>query len=232
MTVSESASPVDVSEQPSRRTGSRATVARLLAYLVVSVVVGVIGAIVWVLVVKLPEYTVQSDGRAFTTEEGITQVFGADAWFIGIGVVSGLLLGLLAWRWFRTLGWLAPVLGALAALAAGAVCWKVGSLLGPGPFDERLAQATAGDVVQIPLDIHTPFVFVVWVMMAELPVLIAASLLHDPEDQPHEAPNENQLVEPSDLDAPTTVGSTTSTSSPEPQAVSPVTDTRVPNAEE
>lgn len=170
-----------------RRIPNRALLTRLLAYVIVAVALGVSGAIAWVLLVDLPEYTVEEDGRAFTTQEGITQVFGSDAWFTAIGVVAGIGLGLLAWRWFRTLGWAAPVLAGVAALVSGVTCWQVGNLLGPGSFDERLAQAAAGDVVQIQLDVHAPIVLALWVMTAELPVLIAASLLHDPEDQPHDA---------------------------------------------
>lgn len=187
MTASESAGPEAAVEGPADRPKMRSRVVRVLVYLLISVALGGLGALFWVLIVRLPEYTVEADGRAFTTQEGITGVFGADAWFTGIGIVIGLVVGFLAWRWFRSLGWLAPVLAAVASVVSAVTCWQVGHLLGPGSFDERLAEASPGDIVQIPLDVHAPIVVALWVMTAELPVLIAASLLHDPEDPPPEA---------------------------------------------
>lgn len=185
--VSDAQHEADAGPSPSsaeERTGSRRGLQWMSLYVLLSVVLGAVGAVVWRLIVHLPAYTVQSDGKAVTTQAGITQVFQSDAWFAGIGAVSGLLLGLLAWRWFRTLGWLVPVLAGLAALVAGVACWQLGSLLGPGPFDQRLAAANPGDVVPIGLELHAPVALALWVMMAQLPVLIAASLLRDPEDPP------------------------------------------------
>lgn len=185
--VSDAEREVDAGLSPTsaeERAGSRRSLQWTSLHLLLSVVLGALGAVVWRLVVQLPAYTVQSDGKAVTTQAGITQVFQADAWFAGIGAVSGLLLGLLAWRWFRTLGWLVPVLAGLAALVSGVACWQLGMLLGPGPFDQRLAAANPGDLVPISLELHAPVALALWVMMAQLPVLIAASLLRDPEDPP------------------------------------------------
>ncbi|WP_051208586.1 hypothetical protein [Propionicicella superfundia] len=162
----------------------RGSIQWIALYMLAAIVLGALGAVVWVLVVRLPGYTVESDGKAVITQAGMTQVFQSDAWFAGIGAVAGLLLGLLAWNWFRTLGWIAPVLAGLAALLAGVTCWQLGSLMGPSPFDQRLATASAGDVVSVSLELHAPVALALWVMMAELPVLIAASLLRDPEDPP------------------------------------------------
>jgi hypothetical protein len=181
-----------------QRAGSRRSLQWTSLYLLLSVVLGALGAVAWRLIVQLPTYTVQSDGKAVTTQAGLTQVFQSDAWFAGIGAVSGLLLGLLAWRWFRTLGWLAPVLAGLAALVAGVACWQLGSLLGPGPFEQRLAAANPGDVVPISLELHAPVALALWVMMAQLPVLIAASFLRDPEDPPARSAGEIAAVPPVD----------------------------------
>lgn len=153
-------------------------------YLVGAAVLGVLGAVFWVLVVDLPGYVVQADGHAVTSERDLTSVFNSDAWFAAIGVVLGLGLGFIAWRWFRHLGWPMVALATAGALTAGVVCWLLGVLLGPGSFQDRLAQAAPGDFVPISLELRSPVVLALWVMMAVLPVLIGASLARDPDDAP------------------------------------------------
>ena len=59
----------------------------------------------WELVVDLPVYKIASDGAASTTERGLTEFFAGDAWFVAIGLLVGLGLGILGWRRFRDLGW-------------------------------------------------------------------------------------------------------------------------------
>lgn len=151
-------------------------------YLIGAAVLGALGAVFWVLVVDLPGYVVQADGHAVTTERDLTSVFSSDAWFACIGLVLGLGLGIIAWRWFRNLGWPMVALAAGAAVGAGLVCWFLGRLMGPGNFEERLAMAKPGDIVPVSLELRSPVVLALWVMMAVLPILLAASLARDPED--------------------------------------------------
>lgn len=172
----------DESAEQARALLHRLSAQWIALYALSTVVLGAIGAVVWRLVVQLPGYTVAGDGKAYTTQRDLAAVFAADAWFSGIGAVLGAVLGVLAWRWFRGLGWVAPVMASLAALVAGLVTWQLGSLLGPGAFDRRLAVAEQGDFVPISLELHSPVALALWVLCAVLPVLIASSLLRDPED--------------------------------------------------
>ncbi len=151
-------------------------------YLVGAAVLGALAAVFWVLVVDLPGYVVLTDGRAITTERDLTGVFTSDAWFAGIGVVLGLGVGVIAWRWFRPLGWPAVALAGAGALTAGMICWFLGSLLGPSAFQDRLAQAEPGEFVPISLELRSPVVLALWVMMAVLPVLLGSALARDPDD--------------------------------------------------
>lgn len=157
------------------------------AFLSLSVVVGALAGLWWAQVSTLPTFVVHDDFSASTTELGLSQTFSTDMWFSVIGGVCGLGLGLVAWRWFSRLGWMAAVLATVGGLAAGAVCWAVGTLSGPGPFDVRLAAASPGDVVPVQFELHSPAALAVWTMAAVLPVMLIATLARDPEIRPRDA---------------------------------------------
>ena len=142
----------------------------------VAALTGALAAVVWVRVATLPEYVVRADGTATITESGQQQFISADATFVLIGLVVGLLLGGLAWSWFKHVGWACAIIATGAGLLAGLVCWGVGELLGPGPFDARLAVAQPGDVVQVALQLRSPSALAVWAFASIAPTLFASSL--------------------------------------------------------
>jgi len=151
-----------------------------------AVIVGAFCALLWARIVHLPSYVVGKDHVAVMSEHGHTEVFAADAWFVVIGLVAGLLLGALAWSWFRSLGALVALIALGSGLLAGVVCWGIGQLLGPGSFEVRLAQANPGDSVNIAFTLHSPTALAAWGLAAVLPTLIAAVLTRD---QRPEAPD-------------------------------------------
>ena len=144
-----------------------------------SVVVGALCALLWARLVHLPAYVVGADHFAVMSEEGHTEVFASDAWFVVIGLVAGLVLGALAWSWFASLGWPVGPIATASGVVAGLLCWGVGQLLGPGAFDARVAQAAPGDEVRIAFELHTPAALAAWGAAAALPVLLAALFLGD-----------------------------------------------------
>lgn len=144
-----------------------------------SVIVGALCALLWARLVHLPAYVVGPDYFATMSEQGHTEVFASDAWFVVIGLVAGLLLGALAWSWFAALGWPVALIASAASVVAGLVCWGVGQLLGPGDFDARVARAAPGDEVRIAFTLHAPAALAAWGLAAAVPVLLAALLLPD-----------------------------------------------------
>lgn len=141
-----------------------------------AVVVGLFCSAVWARLVRLPAYVVQSDHVAVMAEGGHTEIFAADAWFVVIGLVGGLLLGALSWSWFRSLGWPVVLIALGAGLLGGGVCWAVGQLWGPGAFDVRLAHASPGDSVTVAFQLHTPVALAAWGLGAVAPSLLLAAL--------------------------------------------------------
>lgn len=144
--------------------------------------VGVLAGVLWWRLVGLPGYRVGPGGGASISERGLTEYFGGDAWFTGIGVLVGMGVGIIAWRWFRDLGWPLVPIAVTGALVAALLCWYTGHRLGPGSFDARLAAAHSGDVVPIELTVRARASLIVWVLGASIPVLLASSLGPDEEE--------------------------------------------------
>jgi hypothetical protein len=165
---------------PTRR-GWRLAV-RLLGFLAGSLALGAAAGVVWWLVVRPPAYELNSNGGATTTERGLAEFIAGDAWFCAIGLVAGLLIGLAAWRWLRTLGWAVVLVVLVCAVASALTCWLVGYRLGPGDFSARLAAAQPGQLVPIPLTLRARASLLVWPFFAIIPVLLGSSLGRDEEE--------------------------------------------------
>lgn len=162
-----------------RLTGSPGS---LVFYLAFALGLGALAGVAWWLIVKLPGYRVDSDGGAATTERGLAEFIGGDAWFTLLGLGVGLVLGTLGWKRFRDLGWPVAVVVVGAATGAALTCWLVGYQLGPGSFQHRLAAAQPGDIVPIELTIRAKASLLVWPFVATIPVLLGSSLGRDEEE--------------------------------------------------
>ena len=96
--------------------------------------------------------------------------------------VVGLLAGVLAWRWFRRIGWPVVPLALLAATLAGLLCWWVGTSLDPDDFASRIATAHPGDDVPVDFRLRSLPALLVWPFFATIPVLLGSSLGRDEDD--------------------------------------------------
>ena len=121
-------------------------------------------------------------GGASISERELTEFFGSDARFGLLGAATGLILGLLGWHWFKTLGWGLVLVVLATSLGAALICWLVGYRLGPGAFETRLATAQPGERVPIELTVRAWAGLVVWPFLAVIPVLLGASLGRDEDD--------------------------------------------------
>ena len=168
---------------------------------VAALVVGIVAAVIWRLVVRLPSYVVQSDGSANVSERALTEFFAADAWYVVLGVVFGAIIGIFTWRRFKTLGWVSAFLAVGLGALAGVVCWQLGQLLGGASFDERLATAKPGDLVPIGLMLRSPSALAVWAFAAVTPILLGSALGPDDEAAPREPRNRRrgQVTEPQEV---------------------------------
>lgn len=155
----------------------------LAVHVVSALVLGVLAGVVWNLVVTLPAWRVGSGGTASTTERDLAGFFTTDFWFSVIGALAGLLLGAWAWWWFHHRGWIVVAIALLVPLAAGLVCWWVGEAMGPQGFEQRLAQASPGDLVPIDFRLEAWVALALWPLGAMLPVMVGSAFLPDPDDR-------------------------------------------------
>lgn len=184
--------PVVVADEPDEPKRSRPVKQPLGLWIgvlgVITVLGGAAAGVLWWLVVPLTTYSVNADGGAVTTERGLANYVAGDAWFAGIGLLCGVGLGLLVWRWFGGVGWPVAVIGVAGASVMALSCWQMGWWLGPGPFEPRLAAATPGMVLPIELTVRAHAAILVWALGAVLPIMLLASLLRDPEERSRRTP--------------------------------------------
>ncbi|CAI9410148.1 hypothetical protein [Aestuariimicrobium sp. T2.26MG-19.2B] len=160
--------------------GQVSRVARGLGlFALVCLVGGLLAGFVWNVVVVRPVYVMGNDSVATTTERGLAQFFGADAWFSVIGLVGGALIGWLAWIRHGRQGWPVVPLAVVGSCLAGLLAWGFGIFLDSGDFASRIAAAKAGDQIPIELALRAKAALAVWPFGAVLPVLAASSLTDD-----------------------------------------------------
>jgi hypothetical protein len=155
---------------------------RIVGYLALACGLGAAAGVLWWLIVSLPAYRLDSQGRASVSERELTQFFAGDAWFCLLGLLVGVALGVFGYRLLRDLGWPLVLVVVAAGAAAGVLCWAVGYQLGPGEFTPRLAHAPLGGSVPITLTIRAKAALLFWPLCAVTPVLLASSLGKDSED--------------------------------------------------
>lgn len=164
------------------------------AYLVGCIVLGIIGALVWALATTRPGYVVNEDLTAHIGERGLADMFGADAMFVIVTGVLGILTGIASWLMFHRTGWWVCVLAIIGAALSAVAVWQFGSAVGEHGFSERLASAAAGDVVAINLQLRAHGALLVAPFLAITPVMLFAAFWPEGERQSEpEALVEGQL---------------------------------------
>ena len=142
----------------SRRGSARADV---LVVLGTFLALGVVGGVLWWLLVDPAAYTKLRSGGSMS-ELQLGKQFGADGWYAVIALVAGLLAGGLL-TWWRSRDYLlTTVLVALGSVVAAAVMAGTGGLLGPGNTEAALAAAPVGALVPVPLQVTGWAVYLVW----------------------------------------------------------------------
>lgn len=136
---------------------------------------GLLSGTLWHLLASPPNYTIGDDRGAIITEQGLSQAFAMDIWFVFIAVAFGLGVGIITWWVFRDLGWPMVLVVVGGALLVGWLCWQFGHLLGPRDFVDRIAVANPGDRVPMDLELHSAVLLLVWPMVANVPVVVLSA---------------------------------------------------------
>jgi hypothetical protein len=160
------------------RSSRRATIAWVVAALVVSAALGLLGGLIWGEVA--PRATLQeiAAGTAELIDAETRAFFGADVWFGGIGAVAGLLTGILGYRFAvapREGGSRAAVAGALiaGAVAGSAVMMWLGEQIGLSAYNHHLASSPDGTIFSSSLTLGAKSILVFWPLLTSAVLLIA-----------------------------------------------------------
>lgn len=145
------------------------------SYLVGCVLLGAVASLAWALPAHRPGYLVAENLRASISERGLAEVFAADALFVIVTGVLGILAGVASWLLFHRRGWVVCLLAIVGAALAALAVWRVGLLVGEQGFSERLATANPGDLVPIDLELHAVAALLVAPFLAITPVMLFAA---------------------------------------------------------
>lgn len=129
-------------------------------------VLGVLGGVLWWLLVDPVQLTKGADGAGAMDELTLSRRFATDGWYSVIAIVGGFLggLGVTAWR-SRDYRVTTLLLLAGAAVAAYAMS-VVGGALGPEDPETALAAAEVGGTVPLALEVSAFSVYLLWPIAA------------------------------------------------------------------
>lgn len=116
-----------------------------------SLIVGLLGGLIWNLVAPKATYVVLSRGSADVVNAETKAFIEGDAWFVCVAVIGGLLLGLVAYRLAIRKYGPAPMAAVLVgSVLAGLLARWVGQNLGLASFNNRLLTSHPGAILHAP----------------------------------------------------------------------------------
>jgi hypothetical protein len=161
-----------------KRTTTRSTIGWIVAALVGSAALGLIGGLIWGEFAPRAMLQEIGAGTAEVINAETRAFFGADVWFCAIAVVAGLLTGILGYRFAvapRDGGARAAVAAALiaGAVAGGFVMLWLGEQIGVSSYTHHLASSPNGTVFAASLALGSKSALVFWPFLTAVVLLIA-----------------------------------------------------------
>ncbi|MEG9225623.1 hypothetical protein [Aeromicrobium sp. Sec7.5] len=135
-----------------------------LSVLLMTVLTGLAGAVVWVQLAEPARWTV-ADGSLQMGQEAVTAQFAVSIAFAVVGLGGGLLLGFLLGVLARPVGWPLVVVAAGAGAVATLIAWQLGMVWGP-PDPSTVSGVSTGDTIPDELTVTIPAAFLAWSIAA------------------------------------------------------------------
>jgi hypothetical protein len=160
------------------RSTARSTAAWVAAVLAGSVVIGLLGGLIWGELAPRAALQEIGTGTAEVVNAETRAFFGADVWFCAIAVVAGLLTGVLGYRFAvvrREGAARAAVAGALivGALAGALVMLWLGEQIGLSGYNQHLASSPDGTVFSASLALGAKSALALWPLFTGIVLLVA-----------------------------------------------------------
>lgn len=168
---------------------------RALVFLITSAAAGLLAGIVWLASSPRAQYHVDDSLRARLAERDYAEVIASDASYTVLMLACGLMLGLLAWAWFHRRGWVVVPVVLVGSTVLGVVAWQTGEMLGGSGLMERVASASAGDLVQVDLELRSLSALAASPFAAITPVMLLSAFLPEKEEVPQvDAPRRRETA--------------------------------------
>jgi hypothetical protein len=154
-----------------RTTGTTATV--LLATMAATAVIGIPAGYLWALLAPRALAQVVSRGAANVVNPETTAFIAADAWFVLIAAVGGLLTGVLGYLFLVGRRGAPAALGLiLGGLAAAALMLWIGDNYGHASFQHQLLTRPSGTYLHASLSLGSKSALIFWPLAAALVIVI------------------------------------------------------------
>lgn len=161
----------------------RRTLWKVVVFTAGAVLLGAVGGVVWALTTTPPSYLVREDLSATMSELHLADIVAADVNFTMITGVIGVLIGVAGWLVLHRAGWVVTLLPAVVALLASLMAWRMGVVIGVSGFEERLATAAAGDLVQVDLQLRALSALIVGPFAAVTPIMLLSAFWPEPRSE-------------------------------------------------
>jgi hypothetical protein len=163
---------------PAGGRGAGRTAAWCLALLAGSVLLGLLGGVIWSEIAPRALLEEVGKGTAEVVNVETRAFFGADVWFCAIAAVAGLLTGLLGYPlavarhdgYARAAVTLALILG---ALAGGLAMLWLGDRLGSSAYQHQLASSASGTLFSSSLSLGAKSALALWPLLTGVVLLVA-----------------------------------------------------------
>lgn len=163
---------------PGRRSAAPGAIACFALALAGSVVLGLIGGVLWGEFAPRAMLQEIGGGTAELVNAETSAFIGADAWFCGIAVVAGLITGLAGYRSLvarasqhaRVAATAGLIIGAIAA--ALVMMW-LGGQMGLSAYNQHLASSPKGTLFPASLTLGAKSALAFWPLLTAIVVLVA-----------------------------------------------------------
>jgi hypothetical protein len=158
--------------------GERSAAAWVVAAFLGSVVLGLVGGLIWGEFAPRAMLEEVGSGAAQVVNAETRAFFGADVWFCVIAAIAGLLTGILGYRFAvapRDGGARAAVAAALivGALAGGLVMLWLGEQIGLSGYTHELETSATGTMFSASLALGAKSALAFWPLFTAIVILIA-----------------------------------------------------------
>jgi hypothetical protein len=157
---------------------ARAVLAGLIVAVVASVLLGLLGGLIWHVVAPSPVLQQVGAGTAEVVNPETRAFIGADGWFCAVGAVAGLLAGIIGyWIGIARRGPVtraAVTIGLILGAVAGSftMLW-LGQEIGLSAYQHQLADAATGATYTASLTLGAKSALAFWPLLTSVVIVLA-----------------------------------------------------------